>query len=235
MDCLRGTLWAKSEASKAIAPRSGELERTFAPAAAPIVKVSGLVQAFFGSHGTCVSRAQTIVTHGFLTKPGRIGDGAYFWTATEEDHLPLSTLLAERWAERARDKWRLYQDEPDQQVAVVQVVVEVEDDEILYLDEPGHHLDLRMLLSEFATEYFSLTSIFDLTNQQFEKIERILYGIVEGYIKEIEERLEKSIKLIFKCQLSPKRDVISQIVGQASCFSVRDTSCIKDMHWSPSA
>lgn len=150
--------------------------------------------------------------------------------------MPLSTLLAERWAERARDKWQAFEGEPDQTVAVVQVAVEVEDDEILYLDEPGHHMDLRMLLSDFAIEYFSLSSIFDLTADQFKGIEKLLYGLVEGYIKEIEKQLESRIKVIFKCQLSPiKRDAISQIVGQASCFSVRDTSCIKDMHWSPSA
>lgn len=146
----------------------------------------------------------------------------------------MSTLLAERWAQKCHEDWNTFEDEPDKTLAVVQVALEIEKDEVLYLDDPTYHLDLRMTLADFAVKYFNLNSIFDLTKEQFRNIESKLYGLVEGYIKLIEKHLGRTIKVVFKCQISPhKRDVISQLVGNASCFSVRDTSCIKSMHWSP--
>lgn len=189
-----------------------------------------MLRAFKGSHGTCMSRAIKIHQEGFETKPGRIGNGAYFWTAITDDHLPLSSLLAIRWAERASRDWGSYAQDEDPSLAVVQVEIEVARDEILYLDDPEFNLDLRQTLTEFAVQHYKLASIFDMTQKQFDDIQEKLYAIVEGFIKLVEKYRGNTIRIVFKNQKPPaKRDVFGQIVGNASCFSVRDTSCIKDM------
>lgn len=56
-----------------------------------------------GTHGTSLSRARLIEEHGFVAKPGRIGVGAYFWTAMVEtdDCLDLARRLARTWATKA--------------------------------------------------------------------------------------------------------------------------------------
>lgn len=190
-----------------------------------------MLRAFKGTHGTCMSRATQIHQDGFLTKPGRIGNGAYFWTAITDDHLHLSTWLAIRWAERASQKWKAYAQESDPSLALVQVEVEVTKDEILNLDNPEYNLDLTQTLTEFAVEYFGLSSVFDMTNDQFNQIEKRLCALVEGFIKLVEKNRGSAIRIVFKNQQPPvNRDVLGRIVGNASCFSVRDTSCIKSMH-----
>jgi len=189
------------------------------------------VQAYKGSHGTCMSMARIIEQEGFLTNPGRIGTGAYFWTAVEDEHLHLSTHYAITWAERARTKWKAFEGQEDQSLAVIQVEVEADEEEILYLDDPEHHLDLRLELTDFAVEHFGLKSIFDLTQKQFNDIEKLLYGIVDTFIKFYEEALgDKKVKLVFKNQQPPVVDKLIQIVGNASCFAVRDTSCLTALH-----
>lgn len=189
--------------------------------------------AFMGSHGTCMSMAIQIKRDGFLTKPGRIGQGAYFWTAVTEDHLCISTHYAIEWAKRAREKFKAYSDYEDQSLAVVQTTVEVEDEEILYLDDPDYHLELHELLSKVAVEKFGLSSIFDLKRAQLREIEATLYGIIEQFIKDYENELGETVKLVFKSQKPAGNDSLIELIGNASCFAVRDTSCISDLHISP--
>lgn len=187
-------------------------------------------QSFKGSHGTCMSMARKIEHDGFITKPGRIGTGAYFWTAIEYDHLAVSTHYAIKWAERA-SKQQAFHGQDDQSLAVIQVEVEADDEEILYLDDPEHHLELRQELAAFAIEHLKLSCIFDLTRAQFQGIEKLLYGVVDLYIQLYEEALGgKKVKILFKNQNPPTNDPLAMIVGNASCFAVRDTSCIKSMH-----
>lgn len=174
--------------------------------------------------------AERIEQEGFLTPPGRIGHGAYFWTAMEDEHLAISTHYAIAWAQRARDKWGSYKGQKNTSLAVVQVEVEAKEEEVLYLDHPDHHLDLRQELVEFAVRYYELDSIFDLSHKQFEDIEELLYGIVETYIQLYEDALGDKVKIVFKNQNPPTKVSLAAIVGNASCFAVRDTSCIKSLH-----
>lgn len=164
--------------------------------------------------------------------PGRIGNGAYFWTSLNDDQLPLATHLAASWARRSRENWNAFKDDTEQETAVVQVTVEAENDELLFLDDPEHHLDLRQELMDFAIKWFGLSSVFDITRDHVRQIKRRLYALIEGYIKLYEDELGGPVKLVFKSQIPPpdSRDPISEILGNASCFSIRDTTCIKNMY-----
>lgn len=184
--------------------------------------------AFKGSHGTSLTRALGIKTRGFDTKPGRIGKGAYFWTAVSDEHLGLSTDFAVRWAQRRKDE-RRYRDDKFQAVTVVEVDVEVEEDDVLYLDDPDYHLELRVMLSDAVKTRFGVNSPFDVTRMQIKGFEPVLFGIIEAFIVNVEKELEHDIKAIFKCQVPPVDDPLKEYIGLSSCFSIRDTSCIKDM------
>lgn len=186
--------------------------------------------AFMGSHGTCLSRATKIKREGFDARPGRIGRGAYFWTAMERRHVNLANDLAERWA--SRNSYR-YRSEADPRLAVVEIEVDAEQNDILYLDHPEHHLDLRMLLAKCIEEHFKVASAFDVERDKVRNIEDKLWGIIEAYIVKVEQLLERNIKIVFKAQVAPIDDPMRELIGLTSCFSVRDTTCIKSMQVSP--
>lgn len=186
--------------------------------------------AFMGSHGTCMSSATKIKREGFDTRPGRIGRGAYFWTAMETRHINLANDLAERWARRHEHKYR---SESDRRLAVVEIGVEVGQDDILYLDHPEHHLDLRMMMAQCIEHHFKVKSAFEVDRDQVRTIERTLWGIIEAYIVKVEKLLNRKIKVVFKAQVAPIADPMRELIGLTSCFSIRDTECIKSMQVSP--
>lgn len=186
--------------------------------------------AFMGSHGTCLSSAAKIKREGFDARPGRIGRGAYFWTAMERRHVNLANDLAERWAQRHSYKYRC---EADRRLAVVEIEVEAEQNEILYLDHPEHHLDLRMMMAQCIEHEFKVASAFDVDRSDVRRIERTLWGIIEAYIVRVEQLLERNIKVVFKAQVAPIDDPMRELIGLTSCFSIRDTACIKSMQVSP--
>lgn len=183
-----------------------------------------------GSHGTCMSRAQSIQANGVQKHPGRMGVGIYFWTALDEKQLELADRLSKAWAERARGQ-NQYKREKDSSIAAVQIRVTAEEDEILYLDDPELHLGLRAILIDFALAKLGLADISDIEPHHYRDIEHELYGLIEGYIGMLEEELGNPIKLVFKSQIPPpgpsSRNRIYEILGNASCFSVRDVSCIE--------
>jgi len=156
----------------------------------------------------------------FQTAPGRLGEGAYFWTAMEDDHMPLAEDFAKRWAEKRCGQ---------SLKAIVNVEVEVDDDRILYLDDPEHHLGLRLLLADAVMEYFGVDSPFKVSRDQVASIHPQLFGVIEEYIRLIEQELGYNLSLVFKCQVPPVNDPLKELIGLSTCFSVRDIDCIKDM------
>lgn len=185
-----------------------------------------MVVAFKGAHGTCVSSAHRIKREGFDTRPGRIGRGAYFWTAMTPHHINLANDFAERWARRNSHKYR---SERDRRLAIVEVDISVEQDDILYLDHPEHHLDLRLMLAQCIKHYFGVASPFDVERDKVMQIEPELCGIIEAYIQRVEGKLGRNIKVVFKAQVPPIQDPMRELIGLSSCFSVRDTDCITNM------
>lgn len=175
---------------------------------------------FKGSHGTTEARAKEILAHHFQKAPGRIGIGAYFWTAPSDEHLPLANDFASRWATRRN---------PYSKVAVLNVEVDVEEDDVLQLDDPDHHLDLRLLLASAVQSHFKVSSPFDVSRDEVKKIHPALFGIVEGYIRLVENSLGHELKVVFKCQVPPVDDPLKEIIGLTTCFSVRNNSCITEM------
>ncbi|WP_157139334.1 hypothetical protein [Pseudomonas fulva] len=157
--------------------------------------------------------------------------GIYFWTALDDKQLELADRFSRDWAKRSRDVWNQYRGEADSSLAAVQISVTVEDDEILYLDDPELHLGLRDTLINFALDKLGLADISEITADQYKRLEHQLYGVIEGYIGILEEELGNPIKLVFKSQIPPPgpstRNRIYEMLGNASCFSVRDASCIE--------
>lgn len=151
---------------------------------------------------------------------GRIGVGSYFWTAPSDEHLALANDFARKWAKRRY---------PYSEVATINVVVTVEDEDILQLDDPEHHLDLRLLLASAVSEHFGVESPFDVPHSEVKKIHPQLFGIIEGYIKLVEEALGHEIKIVFKCQVPPVDDPLRELIGLTTCFSVRQSTCITEM------
>lgn len=168
-----------------------------------------------------MARAKEIMAHRrFEGAPGRIGVGSYFWTAPSDEHLALANDFARRWAQRRH---------PRSELATINVVVSVGDEDILQLDDPDHHLDLRLLLVSAVKEYFGVESPFDVSRDEVRKIHRQLFGIIEGYIKLVEEALGHEIKIVFKCQVPPVEDPLKELIGLTTCFSVRQNTCITEM------
>lgn len=176
--------------------------------------------AFKGSHGTTLNRARSIEANRFLPAPGRLGEGAYFWTAVEDEHIPLADDFARRWAQRRHG---------GSLKAIVNVEVEVDDDRVLYLDDPEHHLGLRLLLADAVMEHFDVDSPFKVSRDQVVTIHPQLFGVIEEYIQLIEAELGYGLGLVFKCQTPPVDDPLKELIGLSTCFSVRDIDCIKDL------
>ena len=183
---------------------------------------------FYGTHGTSLSRAKCIKAEGFDARPGRIGVGAYFWTATTGEHLPLAQRFAEGWYAKQAYKFG-HDEEPG--CAVVTVTVSVDEDDILYLDDPEHHLELRAMLTEVVEQKLGVSSIYD-PSVGYDDVRRLfkqLNAVVELFITRVEELLERKIKIVFKAQQPPVNDHLRELVGLATCFAVRDTECISEM------
>ncbi|URG53043.1 hypothetical protein IG605_001300 [Pectobacterium quasiaquaticum] len=104
----------------------------------------------FGSHATCMSRANSIVSEGFRPDgAGRRGRGVYLWHA-ESLGCGYARSLAHYWY-LASNRRQEYKDESDQSCAVLWCSVKVPEDEVLNLERPEFRTALRKALSHHWT------------------------------------------------------------------------------------
>lgn len=186
----------------------------------------------WGTHGTSKSRAEAILEQGFITKPGRIGNGAYFWTAVNnsQDCIQLAHKLAKTWATTAQSRGQ-YPKESD--LAVVQVGVAFHASDVLPLDDPSMTFRLWSLLKTKLSELLSLENEDgwkNVSTNTLQEHENAIHGFIEMFVLELEKKLGKRFKVIFKSQKCPRfSDPIMSFIGNHSCFAIRDTSVISSM------
>lgn len=189
----------------------------------------------WGTHGTCRSNAEAICRAGAVSPtPGRIGTGAYFWTApySTPECLEHAHKLARQWATNS-EKGGQYKGKEDPSVAVVQVKIEIEDNEFISLDDPTVSFRLRNFISKKIVEHLNLNSIDELQGDALNRIKEQVYGIIDYFIDILEKTLGVQFKVIFKQQNCPRfPDVLNLYIGNPSCFAIRDNSCIKSIHYS---
>lgn len=174
---------------------------------------------FKGAHGTTRNCADSIIKHNFeVDAAGRGGNGAYFWAALSEEQVELSVYFAYQWAQR---------NSPYAEHRAIVVDIEVNEDEVLYLDDPEHHLELRSHLMRAVEARFGMKAYL-VSRDKVKGMQRELFGIVDRYVRMIEEELGSPIKVVFKSQVAPIQDPLREIVGLAPCFAVRDVTCIKN-------
>lgn len=194
------------------------------------VRPSGLTM--WGTHGTSLSSAKAIRVQGFEMKPGRIGNGAYFWTAVNDskDCMELAHRLATTWAKKAQKRGQY---RAESEIAVVEVNVTFQESEVLALDNPRMTFRLWSMLKRKLSELLELKeedqwkSVTTGTLRQYEKE---IHGFIELFVLELENNFKRKFKIIFKSQKCPDlSDPILEYIGNHSCFAIRDTSVISSM------
>ncbi len=187
----------------------------------------------WGTHGTSKSNAELILTQGFKAKPGRIGNGVYFWAMPEDSEScrALGDALAIHWATKARNK-RLYEGSQNQEIAIVKVKVDVNEENILGLDDPQLIFPLWHLLNRKLGELIGTPFAGEWGSNKIDalKYEAELHGIIESFISDLEKNYGQPFKIVFKTQsCSGFNDPIAPIIGNYCCFAIRDTDVVNDM------
>ncbi|KGE69702.1 hypothetical protein K814_0101105 [Pseudomonas fluorescens LMG 5329] len=187
----------------------------------------------WGTHGTSFSRAEMIHELGFVAKPGRIGVGAYFWTAVVEtdECMDLARRLARSWATKV-EKGGLYARDKDKSLAIVEVGITVEEDEVLPLDDPQMTFRLWSLLRRKLAEKLGFeNNDEDWAGVNLNKCQEEINGFIEAFILDLEQNLKTRFKVIFKSQGCPSfGDPLIPYLGNHSCFAIRDTDVISIMN-----
>jgi hypothetical protein len=188
--------------------------------------------SIWGTHGTCESFAEQIFDKGFKQKPGRIGVGAYFWTAVSDSDecMELARKLAKTWATKA-EKAGQYAGEAKKKISIVEVRVTFEEQDMLDLDSPMLTYRLWSLIRKKLAELLGLNNEEDWQNARIDKRQEEIHGFIEAFILELETNLDRRFKVIFKSQGCPKfSDPILPYIGNHSCFAIRDTDVISIMN-----
>lgn len=168
----------------------------------------------FGCHGTCMSRALSISTHGFtLSQSGRRGPGAYFWYA-ETDRCRYAFLLAKSWFNVAVKRSE-YREEADQSGAVVWGTINAPENEVLNLESPVFRHTLRQALSaNWAT----------ISNNDDK--EALVSSVHEMLIRRTETKHPVSVVLATVQQPKRTSDELAVVIGEPFAIIIRKLSCL---------
>lgn len=170
-----------------------------------------------GTHGTCVSRANSIKDNGFSgSANGKRGAGAYFWGYTNDGLRGYVRELAISWWRYALEKPRSYHKEKDQRCCVIYVTLDAKNSEILDLEK-------QVLRDIF----------FDYCNKTLPRLEgdpeKNIPVVYDMFVGDIERKLKKKFKIVHVKVQQPrntKKLLPLDITGQPSCYVVKDLACI---------
>ena len=184
-----------------------------------------------GTHGTCVSRAEQIAAQGMTKGPGRVGVGAYFWTAIgdSDSSLAYAMKLAENWATRA-SRGGQYTGERDPRPAIVHAALTLEEGDYVSLDDPQLLHWLRDFLGRRLVQMLGVASVEDLDSDRLNRKEDMIHGIIEAFIEQLEDNIGTPFKVVFKAV--PARglsDPLLTYIGNPNCFAIRDTNVIRNI------
>lgn len=169
-----------------------------------------------GTHGTSRSKANNIVANGFHASPvGIRGSGVYFWGYLSDSMEEISRNLAKAWWSDATRR-QSYSQDSDKSCSVVFAAFDVSND---------LHFDFEAQEVRESFIRYSDKMIDRIEGDDDEKAST-LYDM---FVQRIETKSQKQYKLIhFK--VHPPRGfvfpILRDIIGQPSCYAVKDISCI---------
>lgn len=167
----------------------------------------------YGSHGTCGSRAASILEHGFrVGGGGRRGVGAYLWHAAEHG-CDYATQLAESWFVAAEKRGE-YSDEPDKGCVVLWGCVKAPDEEVLNLESPEFRVTLRKALEGFWST---------INSQDSDERENLICSVHQMLINRTEKTKGIPVGVVLATVQQPKMsDQLAGYVGAPFAVIVRN-------------
>lgn len=166
-----------------------------------------------GSHGTCRSRAESILAEGFRTgTKGRRGDGAYLWHATSVG-CEYATQLAHHWF-LASAKRQEYDGDLDQSETILWGEISVPSEEVLNLERPEFRDTLRKVLTQHWPT---------INSKSPEEREALVCSVHQMLIQKIEA--SHPVGVVLATVQAPKMpDELAGYVGQPYALIVRNLS-----------
>lgn len=189
---------------------------------------------FYGSHGTCRSRAALILRNGFCASKGRHGTGIYFWSKNEHDPQKLGVKKALAWADMCRAEGR-YRGDIDDSSRCINSKISVAED--LFLD----------IRSEPITRMFEAFVLRCADSLKGSKIKggKVATGaaVVDAFVAELESIKKVKYHAIHdQTELPPSyKEALKKRLGyteglmritrlhEAGCYVVRNPGCLTDL------
>lgn len=175
----------------------------------------------FGTHGTSISRAESIMSSGFQTvHPGRVGFGAYFWFADNE-HCAHAHKLAKQW-HNFSERQQAYKKDSDRRCAVITTKISSSENEVFNMESPKCKADIRRLLE---------AKLDQIDGTSAEEREQYVCATYDIFIKHTEKHLGRQFKAILCTVPLPKNfklcDPVAGYTGNPYVVVARDSSAIE--------
>jgi hypothetical protein len=173
---------------------------------------------FKGTHGTCSSYADSIISSGFrYSNVGLRGGGIYFWGYILDELEVYAKDLAIAWWQFAKKKGD-YAKAASSRCSVIFANLKVENQDILDFED------------QQVREQFIVYS-----QKVYERIKGInpnekISTIYDMFVSEVEESIGKTFKMIHVKVQTPKtykKLLPIDLMGQPSCYVIRNLDCIE--------
>lgn len=163
-----------------------------------------------GTHGTSVSRAESIRQNGFIITSGRGGKGAYLWR-----NSAYSDFLARAWHSQKYYDGDFNRD-IDQECAIIHAVINVSENQFLDLEDP----DIKDGLTHLA-----ISKKIDLRNK------KELSALYDSFVAEVEKQIMTKILTVQLRVATPKSEYVKNypmaIAGLPLSYIVREPKIIE--------
>jgi hypothetical protein len=162
----------------------------------------------YGTHGTTLTRTESIIKENFKTGSGRAGTGIYFWRKNE-----YSEILAEGWYKYSLNT-NSYSSDNKKEFVCISVNINVQEDNFLDLED----VEIRDRLTRITFEK-------KMSNKASKKEITALYDI---FIKDFEKELNLKF-YVWLIRVSPPSEAYKypyKILGYPYCYVVNNNSLI---------
>lgn len=162
-----------------------------------------------GTHGTCISCAESIEHSGFKMSTGRGGIGVYFWRDSK-----LAADLARGWYEFYFSKGK-YREFKNSKCAILYVTLNAAEDEILDLEDP-----------EIKDQLYELMEKLDILPHPKDEEIATAHDL---FVRELEKTINKNIKIL-ELRVGLPKDYFTfyelKALGAPICYIARDSAII---------